>query len=245
MAKLPAKSMKCWLDEFALAALVTGAGLDVSQEVPKVDTLGEAGPRRVVGNYDFTAPYLGLFDGDEDSLDEIIHALVGSNSDHYLALALGSSVGDVAYEGPVAISNKPINGQAGSAIVLNFEGMGRGGLSRGVLLGNKTTTGAESLTGVNQGATTSGQLYRSVFRLVTFDGTNITLKVQESSDDDPGGEGDEYADITGLTSGALTAAGTVVATTTAATEAYKRLNISGTFTSAVIVVTAGLVAGEE
>ena len=46
-----------------------------------------------------------------------------------------------------------------------------------------------------------------------------------------------------VASGALTAVGAVRATTTAATEAWKRVNISGTFTSATILVTAGTVSG--
>ena len=159
-----------------------------------------------------------------------------------IAMAMGSAIGSVVHEGAISLSEKPLSAQLGGTQMLNFTGMGRLGASRGVLFGNKTTTGAESLASIQQGATTSGQLYRAVFRLVEFTGTNITLELQESSDD---GSGDSFTDITGLTSGALTAAGTVVATITAATEAYKRLNISGTFTSAVIAVTGGLVAGDS
>ena len=54
---------------------------------------------------------------------------------------------------------------------------------------------------------------------------------------------DLYADIAGMTT-TLTAAGVARLTTTAATEAWKRVNIQAfTGTSAVIVVTGGVVQG--
>jgi len=241
MAKIPAKSMKMWLGQYALAARLTGAGVDVTQELAKSECLGDEGPRRVVGNYDYAFPFMGLFDGAAGELDAIVHALLGSASDHYVTLALGSAVGDVAYDGAVSLAGKPLSASLGSVQALNLDLSGRAGLSRGVLLGNGTTTQAESLASVNMGTTIAGQVFRAIFRVITFDGTDITLKVQESQQDD--GDPDTFADITGVTSGALTAAGVVAAQSTAATEAYKRLNISGTFTSAVIAVSAGVVAG--
>lgn len=240
MAKTAASKMKVWLDEYALASSLTSAGLEVTQELAVVTSLADAGPRRVVGNYDATFPFLGLFDGDAGAVDEIVHALVGSAGPHYVTLALGQSVGDVAYDGLAVLEGKPLSAASGGAQALGINLAGAGGLSRGVLLGNKTTTGAENLAGVNMGATTLGQRFRAVFRVISFTGTNITLKVQESQND---GGGDAYADISGLTSGALTGAGVVSVSTTAATEAWKRLAISGTFTSAVIAVSAGVVAG--
>jgi hypothetical protein len=83
-------------------------------------------------------------------------------------------------------------------------------------------------------------VFRVIFRLLSFTGTSITMKLQGSSDD---GAGDAYADIAGLTSGALTAPGVVVVTTTATLEAWKRVVCSGTFSAASVVVTAGVVAG--
>ena len=241
MAKLPASSQKVWLDEFALATDLTAAGLDVTQEIPTVTTLGDAGPRRLVGNYDFAMPYLGLFDFTDDAYDEQIHLLLESAADHYATIALGSAIGDVAYDGVCSLVSQPREASLGGAVALNFDLAGRESLSRGVLLGNKTTTGAEDLTGVNQGATVANQTYRAIFRIISFTGTNITLTIEESQND---GGGDAYGAIAGLNSGAQTGVGVWEAETTSATEAWKRLAVSGTFTSVVIVVSAGVLAGE-
>ena len=108
------------------------------------------------------------------------------------------------------------------------------------VLGNSTETGAGQSTGRNQGVTTSPEEYQVVFHLLAFTGTDITIKVQESQND---GGGDAYADISGLTSGALTGIGVVRVSVTASTEAWKRLDFSGTFSSATILVTGGTVAG--
>lgn len=245
MAKQPASRTRIWLGRFALGGDLSQGGVEVSQELAVVTALADAGPRRVVGNYDHRLPFLGFLEPTDDGYDEQIHALLESSADHYLTYAIGSAgapaIGDVAYDAVVALEAAPRSAQLGGAVLLNFDGVGRNALSRGVVLGSKTSTGAENLAGVNMGATTSGRTLRAIFRLLAFTGTNITLKLQESQND---GSPDLYADIAGLTSGALTGPNVVAATTTAATEAWKRLAISGTFSSALIVVSAGVLAGE-
>lgn len=239
MSKIAANLIRVYLNQFDLSGVLNAASLKVEQETPVVTCFSDTGPRRVVGNYDHNQSLTGLFEPTDDGYDEQLQALLGSTSDLYLTQTFGITENSIAYDALVRLASLPLSGQAGGAVMRSFEAAGSGGLSRGRILRSATVTGTGNGTGYNAGATTSGQTYRVMFRLLSFTGTNITMKVQESSDN---GAGDAFADVTGLTSGALTAAGIVVVSTTAATEAYKRVVISGTITSATVLVTAGVVS---
>lgn len=243
MAKYAAKGTRIYLDNHDVSGFLNNSEQTLTQEVPIVTCFSDDGPRRVVNNYDVEHGDLGLFDGDASSIDEIIHALLGSSADHYLTKMWGvSAEGGIAYDSIVELMNKPESAQLAGAVMLNWNTRGSGGVSRGNVLMNATVTGAGNRSGVNQGAKLSGPAYRVIIRVLSLTGTNIVLKVQQSSDD---GGGDAYADIAGLTSGTLTGPGLVVVQTTAALEAYRRINIStpGGFTNAIALVTAGVVAG--
>lgn len=91
------------------------------------------------------------------------------------------------------------------------------------------TNGASVDAGVLVGTTAFGlQLY---VQLVAFTGTSVTIKVQSSTDD---AVGDPYSDVTGATTGALSAAGAVrIATASnASVERYLRVVTTGTFSNA-------------
>jgi hypothetical protein len=238
MAKVSNRLTRIYLDEFNFSGDLNSFNQQIMQEAVPVACFSDDGPRRVVGNYDAKIALAGYFNNTDDGIDEQIWARINDGSDHYLCILPGAyAIGSVAYEHVVAAEGQQRSGQTGGAVLLTCDCIGRNATYRGVVLGNKTSTGGENLAGQNMGVTTSGQEFAATFRLVSFSGTNITLKVQESSDD---GGGDAYADISGLTSGALTTATSVRVSTTAATEAYKRLNISGSFSSAVVLVTAGV-----
>jgi hypothetical protein len=238
MAKVSNRLTRIYLDEFNFASDLNSFNQNVTQETIPVTCFSDDGPRRVVGNYEIKAALAGFFNNTDDGIDEQVWSRINDGSDHYLCILPGAyAAGSVAYEHVVSAEGQQRSGQNGGAVLLSFDAVGRNATYRGLVLANKTTTGGENIAGVNLGATTLGQTLAVTFRVVTFSGTNITLKVQESSDD---GGGDAYADITGLTSGALTTATCVRVSTTAATEAYKRVVVSGTFSSAVILVTAGV-----
>jgi hypothetical protein len=238
VAKQPANVVRAYLDEINISGKISAFGLDLSQETPVVTCLSDDGPRRVVGNYDHKASFSGFFDGDDDEFDEQAFVNFRTDEDHYLSTLFGTSEGVLSYQDVCRLVSQPRSGAVGGAIMLNLEAEGSGVRTRGVVLRNATVTGTGNGTGRNMGATLSGTLLAVHFHLIALTGTDIALKLQESSDD---GGGDAYADITGLASGTLTGAGVVRKTTTAATEAYKRVVISSPsgFTSATIVVTAG------
>lgn len=242
MAKQAAKTAKVYFDHVDISGDINSTSLKFDTERPVVTTLADTGPRRLLGNFDHSGGHMGYLDSANDAFDEdAFTALLDADVTHYLTQAfVGLTEGEPAYFRQVKISSQPRSASIGGAQLLNIEEVGAGYASRGTILGTATVTGAGNRTGRNMGATAAGTRFGVLFLLVAFTGTNITMKLQESQDD---AAGDAYADITGLTSGALTAAGFVFVSTTSATEAWKRLNIAGTITSATILVVAGTMAG--
>lgn len=100
--------------------------------------------------------------------------------------------------------------------------------------GIRSDSSATNGTGYDWGGATSFGLQMYV-HLLAFTGTSVTIKLQESSDN---AAGDAYADVTGATTGALTAIGwTRVQTGRAlAVEQWLRVVTTGTFSAAQFVV---------
>jgi hypothetical protein len=137
--------------------------------------------------------------------------------------------------------NRP---QDGSLIgMTDLQSNGFGGEWGDILTGTstepeRTDTAATNGTGQDRrdGETTSSAFGAQAYlQVLSFTGTDVTVKIQESSDD---GAGDAWADVTGLTFTAATGATAErVATAAGATiERYLRVVTTGTFSSAVFVV---------
>src|SRR5689334_14428698 len=113
------------------------------------------------------------------------------------------------------------------------------GLTFGKMLtaGKRTDTTGTNGTSVNLGSGTPGAFGLVMYvHLFAFTGTSVTIKIQSSSDN---GAGDAFADVTGATSGALTAVGAVrVQTGAIDIEQYLRVVTTGTFSNAVFWVQA-------
>ena len=240
MVKQPAKSVSVYFDEFAFSGYLNSTEQTITPETPVVSSLGDAGPRRLVGNYDVGHSDQGFMDTADDSYDEQLFTAMFESGDHYLSkMWAGTAEAAVAYDSIVKISGEPRSAAVGGAIVLNFDSQGAGGLVRGVVLRNADVVAAGNGTGQNTGITAAGVEYAVIFRLIAFVGTDITITVEDSDDDGT----DPWVLVAGLTSGALAAPGVVRASTVLATKAWKRVAITGTITSATILVTAGTVMG--
>lgn len=242
MVKVASHPSRIWLDEYALSGYLTASELSVEQETVKVDTFSDAGPRRVVGNYDTKGSHMGLFDAAAGEFDQQAFSNFRTDEDHYLAQWFGGAAeGSVGFERIVRLKSTPRKAAVGQAVLLNIEEEGAGPIVRSTLLRSAAITGTGNGTGRNLGATTSGQIFQVVYRILAVSGTgSIVLQCHESSDD---GGGDAYASISDLASGTLSAIGVTRKTTTAATEAYKRVTVAtfSGFTSVTVLVTAGLV----
>jgi len=244
VVKQPAKSAAVYFDEFVFSGYLNSTSQDLTPELPKIDCLDGAGPRRLMGNYDVAHSDLGFMDTADDAYDDQLWMAMNDSGDHYLGKMFGGNTppteGTIAYESIVKNSGQPRSAAVGGAQLLNMDSQGSGGIFRGLVLRSANLVAAGNGTGQNQGATVSGEEYAVVFRVIAVAGGSITLKIQQSTDN---GVADLYADVAGLTSGALAAAGVVRVSTTAVTEAWKRVVASGTFTSATVLVTAGSVMG--
>lgn len=241
MAKIPAKTARLWIDEHALSTYISAVDLKFEQETIQVNSLASVGPERVVGNYDHMLSMQGFFDGAAGAFDKLAYTDLQTDESHHAFLALtSSSEGGVGYEGAVRLKNQPRSAAIGQAVLLNIETEGAGPISRSTILRSAAVTGTGDGTGQNLGATTSGQLLTVVYRILAVSGAgSIVLQCHESSDN---GSGDAYASIAALASGTLTAVGVTRVTTTAATEAWKRISVTtfSGFTSVTVLVTIGV-----
>lgn len=244
MAKKAAHGSRFWLDEHPLSGYLTSSSLKVQQETVNVATFADTGPRRVVGSIEQARPVAGVVEVADDALDPVIAVNGWTDEDHYLLHAFGSAAeADLAYERVIRLKERPLEAKGGQAILLNFTDEGAGELVRGRILRSAAVTGTGNGTGQNLGATIAGQVFVVTYRILAVSGTgSIVLQCQESSDD---AGADAYASIADLASGTLSAVGVTRKTTTAATEAYKRISVAtfSGFTSATILVTAGVAAG--
>ena len=243
MAKVPAHPTRVWLDEFALSTEIMSANQDVSIETPVATAFGDAGPRRVEGNYDHADELNGFFDGTDDGFDEYIFTMLQEGTAHDIAKFFGSAaVGAVGYEGRVVLTRQPRTGGTGGAVLLNISAAGRGGLARVTMLNNSSLSGVAAGTGQNLGVTTSPDELVCVVRVISGTYTTLDIDIQESQND---GAPDAYANITGLTGFDFTGGAAYIRKSiTITTEAWKRINVTAFVgTSALAVITIGQIQG--
>jgi hypothetical protein len=244
MAKVSNVGTRIWVDEHDLSGFLNAAEQDVKQATPDVGCFSDVGPRRIVDGYDHSHSHNGFLDPADNSFDERAFVDLQTDEDHYLAHLWGAyAEGGIVYESIVRLSEQMRAGKLGSAQLLNLAAQGSGGMSRAVILRNATVTADGNGTGRNVGATTLGQITQVTFRVFSGVFTHIDVHIESSTDD---GAGDAYADVAGLVAefAAADTPGVVRVTTTAATEAWKRVVISNwAGTSAVVAVTCGVVAG--
>lgn len=162
-------------------------------------------------------------------------------ADQLMTLGVGSTLGSPA----AALWCKQINydptRSADGDLTFASEQQGSGyGLEWGVQLtaGARTDAGATVGTSVDLGSASPGAFGAQFYlHVLSFAGTDATIKIQESSDD---GGGDAFADVVGGGFTAVTAGPTYqrIATAAIAVERYLRVvtTTSGGFSSLVFVV---------
>lgn len=239
-----APDTRFWLDQYDVSGFLNSGSIQWDPElIEHANFLQAAKLHTASGKYDQKASETMFFDGADNQNDEILDTFARADSSHYRARSFGSHAeGYPVYETIEKLTSRPIVAASGAMMMLNGEWAGAGPSSRGLILRNATVTGTGNGTGRNQGVTLSTDLYQVVFRVLSGTFSSITLQVQQSSDN---GVGDAYALITGLAH-TFTVAGVFRATFLGATEAYKRVSVTAfSGSSAVIVVTSGLVKFAE
>lgn len=132
MAKTAAKNTDITVNSVALEDDVTGYSLDVTQELPVVTSLADAGPRRLAGNYDWSLNLDGNNDFAASQSDATLFGLIGSAGVTLDLEPTGNNSGtdDPNYGGTVLLASYSVAGQVGGAVTFRSQLMGGSALSR-------------------------------------------------------------------------------------------------------------------
>jgi hypothetical protein len=201
----------------------------------EVTGINKYAPERLGGLRDGAMEWVSWFNPAAGAAHEILSALPRTDviCTYFRGTALGSPAASIVGK---QLNFDPSRGADG-ALSFAVETQGNG---YGLEWGEQLTAGIRQDTSATNGdsfdfggATSFGlQMYVHLF---AFDGTSVTIKIQESSDD---GDTDAFADVTGATTGALDAVGAVRVATAddLAVEQYLRVVTTGTFTQADFAV---------
>ena len=210
-----------YVDGYDLSS-ATGSATRIGKSQATFDkpAISDSGMRRIPGLRDGTIDFTTYFD--DTAILPVLSTL--TTSDRYATWLFGTTLGDVSASVVAKqIGYDPTRDQSGD---INFTTSMPGnayGLEwgRAMTAGQRSDTTATNGTGYDWGAgTTFGmQAYLQVF---SFTGTDVTIKLQESQDDDMG---DAYADVLNF------------ASVTAAPQA-QRVTVTGTVEQWLRVVTS-------
>lgn len=244
MARVPGKKTKIYVDKWNWSGRTNTAEMNVNQVMVPVTTFESLGDEFIEGKYSGDTTINGFFDPTANDYDEQMWLAIGDGQNHAVGEYYeAAAVGTIGYEIQALIDSQERPIEVAGAVLLNCTGKSSGAIVRSTVLANKLITGAGVVAGssINVGATTAGQVFVALMRVLSFTGATMNVRIEQSFDN---GGADPY---TALLTFAQTA-GTEVQrlTTTAATEAWKRVNVTAVgagFTSALILVVVGVEQG--
>lgn len=193
---------------------------------------------RILSHLDGTLGFNAFFN-DASNQEHAVLKAKNSGSNRVMTWLRGATIGKAAY-GIVAkqVNYDPTRGQDGS-LTIDVQGVGAaygGEFADQLTAGLRTDTAATNGASLNNGAASSLGL-SAYLHVTAFSGTDVTMKVQSSSDD---GAGDAFATITGGTFTQVTGvtAERIVTSLTQAVEQYLRVitETSGGVTSVTFSV---------
>lgn len=135
MAKMPAKNLNVTLNAVAIEDDLNDSSLNIPQETPVVTSFADAGPRRLVGNYDYDFDLAGHPDFASGQSDATIFGMIGS-----AGVAIGwdptgasAGVNDPNYDSAsVVLTSYSISAAVGGAVSFSANVAGNAALSRAV-----------------------------------------------------------------------------------------------------------------
>lgn len=252
------KGARVYYDCYRVSTWASASGLTFTSDAAETTPIEEEYKTFVQGKASASGSTInGFMDVTATTGFDVVEFADLNDGKHYIARILPTATarGATAYETVESSTGASRAMDIANVAMLNWSGQPTKQFFRGFALtaGEESITGTTELTGVNVGASTATtQRCEVVIRVTAVDGAgSVGIQIQESSDN---GSGDAYADITlsaesptqGLVSYAantatFTGVGTIKLYTTAATEAWKRVQVSAFagFTSVNIVVTCG------
>lgn len=135
MAKVAAKSINFSYNSVALEDDITSISQDVQQELPAVTALSDAGPRRVVGNYDYSYNLEGNADFAAAQSDATLFGQIGGSGAATAFDPTGAIAGanDPNYDATsVLLESYNIRGGVGQAVGFSAVLQGNSALARNV-----------------------------------------------------------------------------------------------------------------
>ena len=132
MAKRASWAANYTLNSVAIEDELTSIDLKVEQETFKVDGFSNAGPERVVGNYDWTESLAGHADFASGQGDATLFGLLGSSGVAAAFDPTGASAAanDPNYDGTVVMKSYAIKAAVGAPITYSAELEGASALTR-------------------------------------------------------------------------------------------------------------------
>lgn len=244
------KYIRNYFDNYRVSNWVSAGNVDFSRDAAEITPLEEEFKQSLPGKVGAASAINGFLDVADDGFDEVDFVDILAPTTHYVCRTFfagtSQAQGDIAYETQEFNTGNSRAYDVANVAMLNWGGQVTGGFYRGAVLLPETAGTATGVIGsaLNFGATTAGERFVATIRLVAKAGTfgSVTIALQESSDNGA----DAYATISGMTA-TFTALGVARVSTTSATEAYKKLNITGltTLTSVTFHVTIGVEAASD
>ena len=135
MAKLAAKATNITIDGVTLEDDIDNWSLTVTPEVPVVTALSDAGPRRVVGNYDFSLDISGAADFAAAQSDATLYNLCSDAAGGPMGVdptGVAADASNPHYDSTVMCSSYKISGAAGGRVDFAATLVGAAALARTV-----------------------------------------------------------------------------------------------------------------
>jgi hypothetical protein len=241
MSRVHASKTRIYIDEFNFSGRTNKAELTIDNGLPDVTAFEDAGAASVEGKYNHKLSVSGFFDPTDEGYDEQMWNVIGDGVTHLLGMYPGqqATAGSIGYELQSLCPTQKRPLEVAGAVLLDVDWQGNDAIVRSTVLANGAVTGTGAVSGSNKetGVTVSGETFVAILRVLSVSGTgSLTVKIQGSQND---GDPDTYADL--ITFTAATGITSERKTTTSATEAWKRVNISAFsgFASATILVVVG------
>jgi len=192
----------------------------VSRDVETAETtaFGNDDKNYITGLGDGTMSLSGMFDGQEDAIDDVLSGVIGSATPDVATVAPeGAVAGKRSMSGTVHQTSYEISSPVGDVVAANLEVQVTEGVDTGFLLAGNLNVGASGQTTALDNGASSSEGATAFLHLTVNDHDDATvIKVQESSDNI------SFADIMTFTSVAASAISGQQAAVSGTVERYVR-----------------------
>lgn len=223
------KSSAVLVDEFDLSSDMTQYNFGFTIQLPNVTTFGKDDKVFLAGLNEGRINAQGVFNAAADQSDEELVAADGSQIIVSASPQGFAAIGDRAHMVNGFLENYQPRSPINDAVRFSSGLVASAGAYLGVCLHhNNQESETGNFASVDEGAqTTNGAT--AFLHVLEFDGTDATITIEDSTDDETFGSLVAFTQVTGVGSEKKTVTGDV--------EQYARVALTGTFTTITFVVT--------